>query len=182
MKGSASSAPARCRTPSEVWLGFGIGLLFFAIGAFVFAWFLGPLLEGRRVASEWPLAEATVLRSEVVQDDNPRGGDSYSAFLSWTWERDGLRSESDNTPRGIDFRHWSNSPEEPRKIVAAHPVGSRLAIRVDPEDPARSVLDEPPPGPGEYAHLLIPAAFILLSAIPFSIAIAAKRGRIRSVP
>jgi len=181
MKDSASSAPARRKTPSDVWLAFCIGLVFAVVGACVFVWFLGALLDKRRVASEWPLAEATVLRSEFVRNDNPRGGPSYSAFLSWTWERDGLRYENDNTPSGLDFRHWSSSPAEPRKKVDAHPAGSRLAIRVDPDNPARSVIDEPPPAPGEYALLLIPVAFILFSAVPFGIARATKRGRTISI-
>ena len=180
VKNAASPSPARRKVPAEVWLGCGIGLVFFVLGASVFVWMLGSLLDERHVALKWPLAEATVLRSEFGIKDAKNGGGrqtSYSAFFSWTWERDGLRHEADNASSGS----WSCSPAEPRSKIAAHPVGSRLAIRIDPDDPARSVVDEPPPGPRDYADLLIPAAFLLFSAVPFGFAIAARKDRLHSV-
>lgn len=117
-----------------------MGAAFLAAGGFVLHIFVSEIFADRAACS-WPTVEATLLRSEVKSTwhSGQRGGGhySYSPYVAYSYEVDGRRFEGD---RYAFLNHSSGKSSVARERLAPYPVGSRVQVHVDPDDPSKSVL------------------------------------------
>lgn len=81
-------------------------------------------------SANWPVAEGIVERSRVREDSGRRSGRTYEAEIHYRYVYAGATRASSNWRIGSDsLRHRES---EAMQIVAAHPPGTRLAVRVCP--------------------------------------------------
>jgi hypothetical protein len=123
---------------------FGAPTLFFLLGAAA----LGTgLVEVRAVlaAEGWPAAEGIVTASEVRseitevrQNNRTRRVRVYDAAVTYEFTVDGATHRGERV-RFASFT--SSSPESAERDVARFPVGSRVPVYYDPEDPDACVLE-----------------------------------------
>ena len=116
--------------------------LFIAVGSGVVAFGLHQRARAA-AARDWPLAEGVVERIEVKREwhsgsKGRSGGWHYEPYIAYAYEVDGVRRVNDR--RGFTSSS-SSKPDAARQFVADHPVGSSVSVRVNPADPADSVLD-----------------------------------------
>ena len=137
-----SAGPGRARRDLSRLPLVLLGAAFLAVPALLGTRLVGSLREARD-ARGWPVVEATVLRSEVKSEwrsgPKGRGGSyQYEPYLAYAYEVGGARFEGD---RLAFVTSTSSDSGTARRIVAEHPVGSSLRVRVSPGDPTRSVVD-----------------------------------------
>ena len=135
----------------------GIGVLLALVGA-VFLWLMWRSFERAREMAGWPEVEAVVLRSEA--GERRIGGSGAPEFrfeVLYGYEFAGERLTSERwSLRGSP---WSKDPAAALELVRAHPAGSRMMCRVDPQDPGTAVMKTDTRAPG-YS-LWFPAIFVV---------------------
>jgi hypothetical protein len=97
-------------------------------------------LDVRELATEsngWPLTPGVVLTAEVVAEAR-RGGGAYEPTVTYSYTVAGTPYVA-NVLRsgGFDFGSRANAEAK----LAQYPVGSRVDVRYDPDDPGRAVLE-----------------------------------------
>ena len=132
---------------------------FIAVGCGIIAFGLHQRARAA-AARDWPLAEGVVERIEVKREwhSGSRGSGGrwqYEPYIVYAYEVDGVRRVNDR--RGFTSSS-SSKPDAARRFVAAHPVGSGVSVRVNPADPADSVLDAESGEEGGFASWF-PIAF-----------------------
>lgn len=133
--------------PGSPWLAKALPIVFcsvfIAVGCGVMSFAFRQ--RARMAASrDWPLAEGAVERVEVRRQwrsgSKGRGGHwTYEPYAAYAYEVDGRRFVNDR--RGFATSSSSRS-DAARRFVEEHPVGTRVAVRFNPADPADSVLDD----------------------------------------
>lgn len=108
------------------------------------------------VSQKWPVAEGTIVRSEVeeVIESRERSDDGinarparqylrYRPIIEYQWQVGG---ETFNRNRRNYSAAQANEDTraEAEAIIAPYPVGARVDIRYDPDKPSRAILE---PGP-----------------------------------
>lgn len=114
----------------------GFGSIFLIVGLCVF-WFgfLSPVLQWLDARS-WPTTEATILSSKIEEHDGDDGS-TYSAEFTYTYDVDGQNYTNDR----YTFLEISGSYKSAKKTKEHHPVGSKVVISYDPDDPQQAVMD-----------------------------------------
>lgn len=135
------------------------------------------LHRGADAGARFVPVPATVTASEIetTTSHGNRGGTTttYTAHVEYRYEFAGVTHTADT----VSYVEWGTSdPERAERIVAAHPIGAQVTAFVDPDDPARAVLE---PGTEHFPFL------VLLFLVPFhcvpAIALLARRhGRSRA--
>ena len=129
-----SSSPDRSKRTTFLVLGV---LLFGGLVA-VFDGFIVRQSRLEQTARDtWDEVPATVVKSRVV-NRRGRDGNSYMPYVRYAYEVDGVEFESSRYAFG-EHLHWNRSFA--RRVVAEHPVGSSVTVRVDPEDLDSAVLN-----------------------------------------
>lgn len=163
--------PVTART-NRAAVPFLFGGVFLAIGLGVtYGTFVRPLLRQIK-ARGWRPVEAVVTKSAVRVHS---GEDTtYSVYIAYRYEIDG------RTWLGDRYRFSSGSSSgrsAKQQIVSAHPVGHKITIYVDPNDPAASVIMR---DAGRALYLgLIPLVFALVGAAVLVFGIRVARGQTR---
>ncbi len=140
----------------------GIGLvlagMFIVMGSILcVALLIDPLIRSR-AAQDWPTVEAEVIRSEVLTSDSGEG-QTYAVGIEYEYEIDG------KTYRGhrYDFTTGYTSGREGKQaIVDDHPVGRRIDVHVDPDDPYESVIETDLALGLQWLVLLFPTVGLLI--------------------
>lgn len=100
---------------------------------------LSVLWNGFRetAAAKWPEAQATVISGRVAQWDAPKGGTHYRTDILYRYDYGGreFRSNRYDNVKGDADRAGKE------QIVSAHPPGSSLVCRVNPEAPWQAIVD-----------------------------------------
>lgn len=105
------------------WIVGGIGVVFFAVGGFLFYYYAG--------ASEWPLVEATVLETAISQGYDDDRTPTYTARVTHRYEAEGRAFE-----KTFSLNHNSYRREAAEKALAAYPDGGTFMVRVKPGSPS----------------------------------------------
>ena len=132
-------------------------LPFLAAGLFVTWLGIGDVLDGR-ASTGWPTATGTV--TEAFVEVHTGEDTSYSAEIRYTFEVDGREHRGDR----VAFSIWDSGRAEADAIVATYPVGARVEVAYDPDDPDTSVL-EPGARAGAYGLVAFGAVFIVIGAV-----------------
>ena len=115
----------------------GLGLLFAVAGGSVFT-FLFAVPALRTVASaRWDATPCRVIRS-TVRSWSTDDGTSYQADVLYEYSANGRDWRSN---RVTFFSALSSGHADARAICDRYPAGAQLTAWIDPEDPARSVLE-----------------------------------------
>ena len=139
-------------------IGLVLAGMFIVIGSILSLTLLVDPLMRSRAAQDWPTVEAEVIRSEVLTSDRGEGR-TYAVGIEYEYEID------DQTYRGhrYDFTTGYTSGREGKQaIVDDHPLGRRIDVHVDPDDPYESVI-EPDLALGlQWLVLLFPTVGLLI--------------------
>lgn len=139
-------------------VGLGVGVAMF------------PTLKQWRAASDWVETPAVVTAS-AVRSSRGDDGTTYRPYIAYAYTVDGRQYEGDR----YDFWNVSSSGYESKaEIVRAHPVGSKIQIYVDPENPASSVMKREA-GWGILFPTLFPLVFIGAGCAAFLASLKMKR-------
>ena len=151
----------------------GVGLVFAAVGGSLSVFLL--ILPAARLlsATTWEERPATV-KASTVRSWNTDDGTSHSADVLYEYEIDGRRWISN---RRSFFPMSSSDYDDSKAIVDRYPEGSSTSCFVDPNDPAKSVLDHG----FQLVYLigLFPLVFLLAGVC---LIIHALRTRLAAVP
>lgn len=174
--------------PSTKMIGFGlIALLLWSLTV-LFVWAgIGNTYYGW-VSQAWPVAEGIILRSEVEEirvteqrrDDStvnarpPRQYLRYRPIIEYQWQVEGYTFSRDR-------RNYSSaiadeeSRAEAEAIIAPYPVGAKILIHYDPDEPSRAILE---PGPHWDGLSITMIAAMLLAAFAMTFSFLAWRSYI----
>lgn len=140
----------------------GCGFAF--VGFWILLWSLGTLsadaayiynLVKQRASSAFPSVDGTIVESTIVENRDA-DGTTYTARLRYTYQVGGRDYTADRD------RYYTVSAGRgaARRMVEAHPVGSKVTVYYNPEDPSDALLR-----PGIAAG----DSFMLLFMLPFNI-------------
>jgi len=136
------------------------GGIFLAIG-FGLSFWGWNILQNAKASSSWPTAEGMVTSSEVARVSDADGGVTYSPELTYEY------STSNTAYEGHTIKFGENSYSSRRKaegIASGYPIGKKVIVYYDPQDPERSVL-EPGVSGGSYIVLGIGILFGIIGLI-----------------
>ena len=134
-----------------IFLALGLGLSFWG-------W---NILQNAKASSSWPTAEGTVTASDVTYSSSADGGESNSPEISYQYTTNNVGYESHTIKFG------ENSYSSRRKaegIASGYPIGKKVIVYYDPQEPERSVL-EPGVSGGSYIVLGIGILFGIIGLI-----------------
>jgi hypothetical protein len=116
-------------------------------------------------AHRWPTAAGTITSSEVeteTGDHDERRVRLHSAAITYTYEVGGKSYESDQIELG--GTRETNRPGEFERLVARYPMGKRVTVYYDPDDPATATL-EPGALGGIFNMAMVAGGFVLVGGI-----------------
>ncbi len=131
------------------------------IGA-VLTIFLGiPMLMSALASQGWPAVEGIITLSEfTAKQDRDDGGVTYGASVAYDYTVSGTVYDGSN----VHFGQYSTSdPSYGRGIVNRYPVGKRVNVYYDPDDPSTSVLE---PGAG-WSSFMVAGIGLLFTLLGF---------------
>ncbi|MBK8988939.1 MAG: DUF3592 domain-containing protein [Chloroflexi bacterium] len=120
--------------------------IFIAVGIGLFIWGLN-VLQKAQASQDWPTADGTII-SATVREDRDDDGTSYFADVTYQYTAADRRHSSDN----VSFGQYGGSSRHAEGIVARYPVGQRVTVYYDPDDPMTAVLE---PGANFGSYLLV---------------------------
>ena len=142
--------------------------LFAIAGLAVLAFGIQAMVEGTD-SNSWPTAPGEIVRSDYEIVRNSSDDFDTAAKIRYTYEVVGELLEGDRVQVGLASE---GSPAENRRLTNQYPVGAKVNVYYDPEEPTEAVLE---PGIPTTAWLLIAvgavftAVPILISAVAFGI-------------
>lgn len=138
-------------------------LLFMGIGAAALTIFLGiPMVMNALASKGWPSIEDGVITvSEFTTNrDRDDGGTTYGASVAYDYTVNGTLHTGSNVHFG---QYGTSDPSYGRGIVNRYPVGKKVRVYYNPDDPSASVLE---PGAG-WSSFMIAGIGALLTLIGF---------------
>lgn len=134
-----------------------VGLSLAMIGA-VFVWLMWRSFERARQMRDWPELPCVILSSEVEERRvDPNSPPEFRANISFGYEWSGTRRTGDHlTWRGSP---WSSNRDIAEQRAAEYPTGKATTCRVNPADPAFSVLK--PDSKAPLYSIMFPALFVV---------------------
>ncbi len=143
----------------------GMVAIFLLVGGGL-SWWGWNILQDARASASWPTVDGRVTRSEVTESTDADGGDSYSPEVTYEYQVNNRSYENSTIKFGENSYSSRRRAEE---IAATYPVGQRVNVSYDPNEPGQSVL-EPGVTGGSYIVLGIGALFVAVSLIILIIA------------
>jgi len=143
---SEPKAPSPSRSvsaqPKPVpWWGFAFLLIPIGMSA-MFCWLPGERLWAEQLAQTWPVADATIISSQVTFRNQPRVG-KRSPWTGWCvswnyaypWKGGQIGGTlQDSTPSTLSAGCFSYR-ESAERQATRRTVGSVVRVRIDPSDP-----------------------------------------------
>ncbi len=124
-----------------------VGIIFLLIG-FLLTKYLGkPMVEQAKASENWPTTEGIIKSSEVIEkrEDN---GLMYSANIVYSYTVNGQTIESNQV--WFSANYSSSNRQEFQRTVIDYPVGKKVKVYYDPDDPVVAVLN-----PGAFTSTYI---------------------------
>ena len=128
-----------------------IGVIFIVIGAYLF-------LQDWETLS-WKETEGVVNESRVLH----LGVRRYVASVEYRYVVDGEMMQGTVVESGPDIPTYS-SAAPPRRVVARYPVGKKVIVYFDPQDPSKAIL-EPGLSRGSLLIFILGMGFVGISLI-----------------
>ena len=116
-----------------------IGVPFAVFGAYMIGGWVFSLRKAGR-SWGWPQVAGKILRSEYGKDVADDGSYLHCVSISYEYEVNGVRYESDRFSFGGYYTSW-NEHEAVRKHARYSPIGKEIFVYYDPKQPAFSVLE-----------------------------------------
>ncbi len=118
--------------------GLVLGGMVFGLVGLVAMGILGYSIWWTSKAAQWPVAEGTVMRSEVTSRRGSKGGRTLGASIEYQY----LVGNRTYTGDRVVFGDYSSSGGgHARELVEKYPAGARVEVRYNPEDPGDAILD-----------------------------------------
>jgi hypothetical protein len=130
-----------------------------------------PRLLGAMATSSWPTVEGVVTSSEIKLDEGSSGTATYEAKITYGYTVDGVRRSCDRI--AYAERH-TNRRSDAREITERYPVGKRVQVHYDHDDPYTAVL-EPGASTGAYIAVAVAVVFALGGVLVVARAFAPER-------
>ena len=112
--------------------------IFLVVGAGLSFWGWN-ILQNAKASTSWPTAQGQIIKSEVTRSRDGEGHDSYSPEVTYTY----LAKKRAYKSYAIKFGENSyDNKSMSEKIAAAYPVGKKVSVYYNPEDPDNSVLEQ----------------------------------------
>lgn len=134
----------------------GLFLLVGLIGTYAF----GPKLLRWQDAASWQYVPGEIVSGEIISANAARGGRTVRPHFTWTYEAGGSARKGEGY--GI-ARVTTSDLAAVEATLAKYPVGARVEVLVNPDDPDDSILERDP-----ISHLVVlfvPPFFALLGLI-----------------
>jgi hypothetical protein len=135
-----------------LWLFMVIGVV--AIGCS--AWTMLRSIQ----CAHWPTAEAVIQSADMARHSADKGGDTYSANLSYEYQVAGVRYQGTR----LAFGAMTASPEYAQGILQRYPVGKKVPVHYDPANPELAVLETGLHG-GTGIGFAVGTVFVLMAAM-----------------
>jgi hypothetical protein len=120
--------------PPKLWL---FHLVFIAAGVALAIWGWS-ILERARASAAWPTMTGTVVSSDVRSERTPGKGVTYWPEVHYEYVVDGTTYSSNR----IRFGEYGTDRAQPARAIAnRYRTGDAVVVHIDPEDPARAVLE-----------------------------------------
>jgi hypothetical protein len=153
-------------TPAGLRFFFAVVFPLIFLGAGAVLLVIGARGYLRATASlDWPIAEGVVVassvRSQTSRSKEGRTSTSHRAEVLYEFEAEGAKWSGARVSFG---EYASSDPAHARGIVARYPVGERVAVRHDPDDPGLCVL-EPGLGAGVWIFLGLGSVFAVVGLV-----------------
>lgn len=153
-QGQEGSPSAPTRKPGKKkaaeWVGVGVGVILMVAGLALLVFWIGPLFMEARDARTWVEVPCQIISSKVRSHDSD-DGTTYSVDIHYRYRFDGEVYDSNR----YSFIGGSSSGYgDKAAIVRSYPSGSEAVCYVNPDNPARAVI-QPEVGLG-YLLGLIP--------------------------
>ena len=119
--------------------GASATIFFISVGAML-------IRKGKRyqhisaTAAQWPIVTGKVISSEVAKHTDSDSGDYFVPKLQYVYHVDGASRNGRVIRAGLEDRGYPLE-QQARDDVARYPVGSRVPVRYDPQNPADAVLE-----------------------------------------
>lgn len=144
---------------------FGLAAVFLLVGGGLL-WWGWNILQDARASASWPTVDGRVTRSEVTESTDADGADTYRPEVTYEYQVDDRSYENSTIKFGENSYSTRRRAEE---IAANYPVGKRVTVAYDPNEPGQSVL-EPGVTGGSYIVLGVGAVFVAVSLLILIIA------------
>jgi hypothetical protein len=144
--------------------GLVIGLIFTVLGYFVTFTFGKPILDQARASVQWPKVPGVITRSVLATSRSKKKKTMYSFDVEYRYEVAGEELVCNNVYFGGDFS--SSSSAGANEVVRRYPVGAKVDVAYDPNNPVNAVLE---PGAHWQSYILygIGLAFLVVGVLMF---------------
>jgi hypothetical protein len=120
------------------------------------------------VRTGWPTVTGTIIASVTFVEEGEYGKTTYPS-VSYSYEVAGRIYEGDRIEWSGPL--WTDNLQRLQRFGSAHPVGSRVTVYYDPDNPANALLEPKALGAAEmflYLAVLFGIVGLLLLALLFS--------------
>jgi hypothetical protein len=111
-------------------------LLFIIIGLVAVGVGVSMMLKSLRT-ERWPVTDGVVQSAEMKSHSGSKGGTTYSAEITYTYQVTGSRYTGDK----VSIGQMSSSSEYAQGILNRYPVGKKVLVHYSPGDPSEAVLE-----------------------------------------
>ena len=114
--------------------------IFPLLTGFLLAKYIGkPMVEQAKASENWPTTEGIIKSSEVIEKRDDDSGLIYSANILYSYTVKNQAMESNQV--WFSAGYSSSSREEFQRTVIKYPVGKKVKVYYDPDDPVVAVLN-----------------------------------------
>ena len=142
-----------------------IGLVAVGIGI----WTLAKSLR----SEHWPVTDGTIQSAEMKSHSGSKGGTTYSAEVTYTYQVAGTSYTGDK----VSIGQMSSSSAYAQGILNRYPVGKKVSVHYSPGDPAEAVLETGIHG-GTWICFGVGTAFTLFGILFLQVSRAAARAQL----
>lgn len=123
-----------------LWILRVAGAAMVLVGAIVLLGAIRLRSRGRQIL-KWPTVTGKVISSEMASRGEAAGGSKVTAqaTVRYAYRVDGKPYESERIRSAPDGNR--QRPGEAEEILARYPIGSRVSVHYDPEQPATAALE-----------------------------------------
>jgi uncharacterized protein (TIGR03435 family) len=146
-----------------------IGLVTVGIGI----WLLAKSVR----SGQWPVTNGIIRSAELKSHQGNKGGTTYSAEITYTFQVGGATYEGDK----VSIGQMSSSSDYARGILNRYPAGKKVSVHYPPGDPSDAVLETGIHG-GTWICLGAGTGFTLLGLMFLQIQRAALRAQLPGAP
>lgn len=128
-------------------------------------------------SEHWPVVAGVVQSAEMKSHSGTKGGTTYSAAVTYTYQVGGVSYAGDK----VSIGEMSSSSEYARGILSQYPAGKKVSVHYAPGDPSEAVLETGIHG-GTWICLGVGTAFTLFGIMFLQIQRAAAKASMPGAP